>query len=776
MLDLLTYLMRGGTYGHYWLKQSKETIWWDPSEIPDSLEFNDEDTYFGVHPSKLRKGNQRRTTLEDIEAVNCLYADIDDKDYHGTAIEHIKSLDPRPSVIIGSGSGYHLYWLLDKPLILDSPLKREIARLLQERWAPYVGGDAAVHDLARILRLPGTYNYKYDPPRPVTVQYLNLKRTYTFEQLNNYLPQEDEHRDDDEEIPAPVAPNNLPLQDLVDRAKQAKNGTAFISLWRGQTSAKYSSESEGDLALCCLLAFWTGGDYDKIDKLFRLSQRFREKWEREDYRRDTILKALGQVSNYYRDPGDLYLAGAHDEGNAQCVRGKYRNKFLYDRNVGWREYTGTHWGGELAEPHLKLKIIEVLKARQAAAWTHSGDDDDRAKQVSRAAMPSSRNIENTHRILKDILAVAGSEFDTSPDELNVKNGVVNLRSGKLRPHHHSQRFTYCLPVAYNSKANQSVWTDWLLQAVGDSQEVVDYLKTAVGYSLTGHTREETMFYLWGPTRAGKGIFTETLLALLGYAPLGVEVNIRMFMVNKGQDVQGFALAGLRAARFLATSETKSRTWMDGSRLKNLTGGNIIRCAHKGKPFFEYLPKFKIWMTSNYPPRLDADDAAAWNRIRVIKFPTSHLQDIDKHLKGRMRQPSVLAGVLAWVVEGAMQWYTLPQTGLKAPQSVTDDTAETREQTDQVAAWLRERLMDTGSNDDKLSYADAYADYQVFCQENGEQYRPRKHWKASLVEKGFNMRGVFAVKRNNGTLSTQRGWTGKKLVGGFRVTITGGNNA
>ena len=773
MHNLLTYLMRGGAYGHYWFKQSRETYWWPASEIPDELELDSEDTYFGVHPSILRKGSYNGTTLEDIAAVNCLYADIDDKDFSGSAVAHIKSLNPRPSVIISSGSGYHLYWLLKDPLILDSDLKREVARSLQERWAPFVGGDEAVHDLARILRLPGTYNHKYDPPRPVTVAYLNLERTFTLEELSSYLPPEDEHSadDDEEEIPVAVAPNSLPLSELVDRAKQARNGAAFTSLWRGQTSAKYNSTSEGDLALCCLLAFWTGGDYDKIDKLFRMSPRFREKWEREDYRRDTILKALGQVSNYYRDPGDLYLAGAHDEGNAMCVRSKYRNQFLYDRSVGWREYTGTHWGGELAEPHLKVKIIEVLKARQVVAWTH--DDDDRAKQVNRAAIPSSRNIENAHRILKDMLAVAGSEFDTSPDELNVKNGVINLRTGKLHPHRHTQRFTYCLPAAYNPRADQSAWTSWLLQAVGDSQEVVDYLQVAVGYSLTGHTREETLFYLWGPTRAGKGIFTETLLALLGYAPLGIEVDIRMFMVNKGQDIQGFAMAGLRAARFLATSETKSRTWMDGSRLKNLTGGNIIRCAHKGKPFFEYLPKFKIWMTSNYPPRLDSDDDAAWNRIRVIKFPVSHLQDIDKHLKGRMRQPDVLAGVLAWVVEGAIKWYTLPQAGLKAPQSVTDDTAETRNQTDQVAAWIHERLMDTGSNDDKLSYADAYADYQVFCQENGEQYRPRKHWKASLIEKGYNMKKMFAVRRVDGSKTSQRGWSGKKLVGGFRITITGG---
>jgi putative DNA primase/helicase len=72
--------------------------------------------------------------------------------------------------------------------------------------------------------------------------------------------------------------------ELLDRARRAANGSAFTHLWEGDWESKYASQSEGDLALCCHLAFWTRRDPSRIDALFRQSGPYRkEKWERTDY-------------------------------------------------------------------------------------------------------------------------------------------------------------------------------------------------------------------------------------------------------------------------------------------------------------------------------------------------------------------------------------------------------------------------------------------------------------------------------------------------------------
>nr|WP_256301573.1 hypothetical protein [Haloarchaeobius salinus] len=99
---------------------------------------------------------------------------------------------------------------------------------------------------------------------------------------------------------------DLPDEELLERAQNASNGEKFERLWRGST-AGYESQSEADMALCCLLAFWTGGDRYRIDELFRQSGLLREKWDEvhyadgSTYGEKTVERAIAQTSEFY-DP------------------------------------------------------------------------------------------------------------------------------------------------------------------------------------------------------------------------------------------------------------------------------------------------------------------------------------------------------------------------------------------------------------------------------------------------------------------------------------------
>lgn len=79
--------------------------------------------------------------------------------------------------------------------------------------------------------------------------------------------------------------------ELLLQAAGAENGLRFLRLWRGDTSG-YGSHSEADMALCRMLAFWTNGDAGRVDRLFRLSNLYRPKWERRDYREATLAHAV----------------------------------------------------------------------------------------------------------------------------------------------------------------------------------------------------------------------------------------------------------------------------------------------------------------------------------------------------------------------------------------------------------------------------------------------------------------------------------------------------
>lgn len=750
MQKLIEHLMRGGTYGHFWAKQSKRTMWWEVGSIPQWRDIG-EDLYFGVHPSKVQKGPRNRTENTDIEAINCLYSDFDAKDFNNdkeVILDHIDDLELPPTVVVDSGGGYHVYWLFNEPVMLLTSELRATFSALQKRWAKEVGGDKGVNDLARVLRLPGTLNHKpeyEDGPRQVEILEVDYDQLYCVEDFEEILGLPEEPAESEERYPDPPEPNNIPLQELVDLIKASGQGAKFIRLAGGDDSGHDNDTSAADAALCQILAFWTGGDAEKIDQIFRASKRNRPKWEREDYRRRTITSALAHCKEYYRRPDGLLTASADDMGNARCVNAQFPNQILFTESTGWLWYTGTHWKSENAASRVKMAASETLKRRNQVAFKK---DNSTIQRVSRK---DSGRIASCLACLEPLLTVSISEFASSPDELNCLNGVVDLVTGTLNTHKPAQRFRYCLPAEYKPQSPATAWTDWLLDAVGGKQEVVDYLQMALGYSVTGRTREEVMFYIFGPARAGKGIFTETIQALLGGRPMSVEVGIENFMSSKhGTSSDGkFFLASLKDTRFVAASESKGKQWLDESKIKRWTGGNEVYARHLYQKHFGYRPQFHLWLTSNLPPKMDYEDDAAWSRVRVIHFPHGHLEDTDKKLKGDMRVPEVLEGLLVWIVEGAIKWYKLPRSGLKAPEVIARETSTARRALDYTQMWLDDSIFEiTRRREDILSYRQVRDAYELWCMGADLKPRPLRYWKVDLEGKGMIQVGVSA----RGTLS------------------------
>ena len=258
-----------------------------------------------------------------------------------------------------------------------------------------------------------------------------------------------------------------------------------------------------------------------------------------------------------------------------------------------------------------------------------------------------------------------------------------------------------------------------------------------------------MFYLQGPTRAGKGTFTEGLLHLLGN-PLAMSAPFSIFTRKRDGDSQNFDLAPLRPARFIAASESGKNTTLNEATVKQITGGDRVRCAFKHRDMFEYKPQFKIWVSSNHPVKGDVDDDAFWGRVRVIEFPNSYLGRENKKLKASMRNPNMLAGVLAWAVAGAVKWYASPE-GLVTPWSVAQSTQTQRNELDHIQQWINECCIGAENN---VATADTlYQSYKKWCEEVGHMPKGARNFGLALVSKGFE-RGHKRV----GT-STKRGFRG-----------------
>ncbi|MCH9031215.1 MAG: AAA family ATPase [candidate division Zixibacteria bacterium] len=145
------------------------------------------DIYFGVCPRSERQGSK-----DAIRQVSCLWADVDAKDFNGgkdEALRRIHEFHINPAVIVDSGNGYHVYWRLKEPESIGSVEDQQKLESYLKALATALNADPSAAELARILRLPGTFNYK-DPvkPLPVRIIQINPEQQCNLDDFDQFLP------------------------------------------------------------------------------------------------------------------------------------------------------------------------------------------------------------------------------------------------------------------------------------------------------------------------------------------------------------------------------------------------------------------------------------------------------------------------------------------------------------------------------------------------------------------------------------------------------------
>lgn len=179
--------------------------------------------------------------------------------------------------------------------------------------------------------------------------------------------------------------------ELLERAMGASNGEKFERLWNGRTVG-YESQSEADMALCCLLAFWTGGDQARIDQLFRESGLFREKWDEvhyadgSTYGEKTVERAVAQTTEFYEPGGsEKYTqdSGASEDGggNAEGGDGERSRAYLREKNQLLADRVD-ELEATLKEKNRRIEALEAEVERLMTALQDRGRDDARARKGS----------------------------------------------------------------------------------------------------------------------------------------------------------------------------------------------------------------------------------------------------------------------------------------------------------------------------------------------------------------------------------------------------------
>ena len=426
------------------------------------------------------------------------------------------------------------------------------------------------------------------------------------------------------------------------------------------------------------------------------------------------------------------------------------DRLRHVRGIGWLAFDGRRWasGDDQAHRAAKANASELLQ--EAAA---SGDSKQAAAAARLCGEPRIRGA-LALATTDPRLSITADALDIGTHLLNVGNGVVDLRDGTLAAHNSSLHLTKLAGADYLPNARSTRWDAHLDRVTGGDAELIAYLRRAAGYTATGSTAEEVALLLNGPGASGKTTLQEGLRAALGdYASVA---DFATFLAGRGDgDGPTPGVARLAGARMVCASEVGAGQRFNPARLKVLTGGERIVARRLHREPFEFEPAFTLWLAANERPAIAADDDAAWRRLRLLPFqhviPVAERDPALKH--ALVHDPAERAAVLAWIVQGAVEWH---RDGLGTCRAVESATADYRGENDPLLGWLTVRC-ELG---DGLAAGgrDLREDYVRFCRLNGdEQCSPqafgralqarglsRKRTKKGAIWQGICFRGVTDV--------------------------------
>lgn len=436
---------------------------------------------------------------------------------------------------------------------------------------------------------------------------------------------------------------------------------------------------------------------------------------------ETSTRGLEEVEGEYApavlsDGREIDLGGEYgdtDVDNGRRYIEVADGQFRYAPDLKqWRYWDGEQWRVDRDEIMVQRYAVRITDEMLAQARATGNKELEKAAHRSRSKV----RINAMVWAARLDCSTPSELFDANLNLFNLKNGTYNLETDELQPHNRDDLLTNMAGAAYDPDAKAPTWQKYLDEVLPD-KEMQDFLQRMTGYSIMGKPVERALAVLHGPGGTGKSRFIETLVEVLGtYA---VTTPASLFHAGR-QDNGGPTndLNTLRDKRFASTSELDSNVQMNESLVKRLTGFDRITSRGLYQENSTWIPQCVIWLATNHHFRINSDDGAIWERIKVITF--------DKRIDPKKRDPFLgdklkaeADGILLWILEGVRKYKA---RGLEAPAGVEEALESYKQEQDRALQFIQDSVAEhqlVVSPDAEIKKSLLYQRFTNWCKDQGE---------------------------------------------------------
>ena len=706
--------------------------------------------YFGVNlvsvkPSPYERGKNSTVTIQvavicDIDIVGGTHKQGDGKIY-APDFDTAKSFLPfTTSIIVNSGYGLHAYLIFAEPLNITDENRQAANRrnvgfikLIRNRAGDYGKTADGVGDLARVLRVPGTFNYKLgiknDSPlcRIVDVNDVRFTTNELDEQIAALTPKQPPsdnppsrfEKNDRNELDKPTEQERaiamLPFikigngdhdrwvhvgmilkangNDLSDWERWSATQPNYTPDKHGYSCAeKWATFPETCAMTIATLHDWAvEGGYS--EKEFQRDWYAQHPESESNVRRKKQRNIPPELKLTAEQREILFSGDASDDDFAQRLVYMFGDKFRYlQESDEWIIYTVNKHGGGIwkngGQKNSALYPFANELARKLSPNAQTKHDDEIA-----AKLKSTKKKSTAIAALKGVreVIITPEDLDTHNNLLNVLNGVVDLETGKLYRAAPELLLTQQARACYQQGYRNEI-VDGFLRSILPDEETLAGLLRFLGYAATGMCSEEKALFCNGGGGNGKGTLTKTLMHLFGDYAATLKSSAVLLM-SKTQDAGAATteLNPLEKCRVAIIEELPQGGRLDVAKFKNLTGSDLIPARKLRQEQINIEPHFSPILSGNYLPELsDTRDPGLKRRLLNITFDQTFTgKERDPNLKSKLSTDEALSGLLSLVVAEAISWY---KHGLIISSAMEQATKDYLEENDFIAEFISEHCI------------------------------------------------------------------------------------
>lgn len=516
------------------------------------------------------------------------------------------------------------------------------------------------------------------------------------------------------------------LFDIVANLLKQKNGEKFRKLYCDGDFSNYGSQSEADCALCAMIAFRTGADPEMIDRVFRSSALYREKWERNDYREATIEKGIEACDGQFHKskiehPHFIRFNKATGEPYivtpllARYVR-EHLNYILVRDNgkQGLLKYVYENGCYRLYSNDMFMGIIKQCIA----------DYDEELVKMSKVA-------EALQHITTDLNYISQEELDADENLINFKNGLLRVTETDtvLIPHTPTVYSTIQIPCDWTGKPEPTPVFDAYMKKLTNGDPAIERLLLEfIGVCISNIKgwRLKKSLFLVGDGDTGKSQLKSLVERLLGKGNfIGIDLKEIEARFGTGA-IYGTRLAGSSDMSFLTVDELKT--------FKKITGGDSLYAEFKGQQAFEFTYNGLLWFCMNRLPKFGGDDGQwVYNRIMVVRCPNViPKEQQDKRLLDKLYAER---GGIVYKAIRALQTVIRNGYRFSEPESVTAARERYMSENSTVVSFFEECMCpwQNGRIQKHCTTGRIYRVYQAWCRENNNGFaKTAKEFRETLA--------------------------------------------